>query len=316
MSDRIKLAEDFLLTSVKNGLAHSYDVEKNFWVKPYPEVTGYLMSYFSEYFDDIPLQILSAAKHLCKIQHKMGGYYSFNNKKYLFTFDTAIISHGFTSLYKKMSKKKFIDNAKRSAEFVIGMQIDNGTMFPVYDTNINAKYVNKNGGWGINFSYIQVKNIEGLLDIYELTNDSRYRDSALKLKNYGKMHCDLTFTHPGAYCLEGLLAIGEKDFVYNKLIDEIVPRIQSNGFLPYSKELSYAYVSGSIQMGILLYKVGLKEHAYHILEWARKVQSHHNSGGLFQYANVDGSLNHDIHTEINTWGTKYYVVLERLFNES
>jgi len=313
--DRIKLAEDFLLTSLKDGLAHSYDVEKNCWVKPYPEATGYLLSYFSEHFEDVPSQILYVANRLCRIQHKTGGYTSFDDNRYLFTFDTAQIMHGFASLYEKTDEEKYLDVAKKCAEFIIKMQIDNGGMFPIYDTTLNAKYVNKNGGWGRCFSHIQVKNIEGLLLLYELTNDSRYMESAVRLRDYGKKHCDLTFTHPGAYCLEGMLAISEKDFVYNKLKDEIVPIIQPYGFSPYSKGLSYAYVSGSVQMGILLYKVGLKKYANSILGWARKVQSNHNSGGLFQYANADGSLNHDIHTEINSWGTKYYAQLERLFDE-
>jgi len=222
---------------------------------------------------------------------------------------------GFASLYKKTDEVRYLKVAQKCAEFIIEMQIDNGAMFPVYDTRLNAKYVNKKGSWGINFSYIQVKNIEGLLLLYKLTNDSQYMESAEKLRTYGKTHCDLKFSHPGAYCLEGMLSIGDHDFVYNKLRDEVVPRIQPNGFLPYFEEASYAYVSGSVQMGILLYKVGLKEYAHSILEWARKVQSNHTSGGLFQYANTDGSLNRDVHTEINSWGTKYYAQLERLFQE-
>jgi len=314
--DGIKLAEGFLLKSIKNRLAHSYAVEKKSWIKPYPEATGYLISYFSEYFPTVPAQIVSAADYLRKIKHKHGGYFSFDNNRYLFTFDTAQIMHGFASLYKKTGKKQYLDIARKCANFVIEMQIDNGAMFPVYDTKVDAKYVDKNGSWGVNFSYIQVKNIEGLLLMHELTNDAIYKESAIKLRNYGKKHCDLTFTHPGAYCLEGMLAMDERDFVYNKLRDEIVPRIQPNGFLSYSKKLPYAYVSGSVQMGILLYKVGLKKHAYPILEWTRKVQLNHNSGGLFQYANADSSLNHNVHTEINSWGTKYYAQLERFFSKN
>ena len=82
-------------------------------------------------------------------------------------------------------------------------------------------------------------------------------EAAIKLRNYGKKNFDLTFTHPSAYYLEGMLAINEEDYVYDKLKEGIIPRIRTNGFLPYSEGVSYAYVSGSIQMGILLYKVGL-----------------------------------------------------------
>jgi len=316
MNSHIKLAENFLLNSIRNDqLANSYDVKKKCYVKPYPEATGYLLSYFSEYYNDIPSQIILAADYLCRIQSENGGYTSFNNKNYLFTFDTAQIMHGFASLYKKTKAGKYLNAAKKCADFVSEMVLENGMTFPIYDKKINAKYVKKDGGWGISFSYIQVKNIEGLLLMYELTNDIRYKNTAIKLRDYGKKYCDLTFIHPGAYCLEGLLSIGEKDFVYDKLKKEITPRIHPNGFLSYSKELSYSYVSGSVQMGILLYKVGLNEYAHSILEWARKVQLNHGSGGLFQYANPDSSLNTEVHAEINTWGTKYYAQLERIFSK-
>lgn len=313
---RIELADSFLLSALRKGLAHSYDSEKDLWVKPYPEVTGYLLSYFSKYYPDIPAQIISAANRLCNIQHKKGGFYTFFSNQYLYTFDTAQIMHGIASLYKKINDRKFYKTAMKCSKFIIDMQIDNGAMFPVYNTKTNAKYVSKKSTWGGGFSCIQTKNIEGLLLIYELTGDSKYLKSAERLKDFGKKHCDLTFSHPGAYCLEGLLAMGESNFVCNKLRDEIEPKIHPNGFLPYSEGLSYAYVSGSIQMGILLFKVGQKAQAHSILEWAKKVQMNHNTGGLFQYANADGSINQDVHTEINTWGTKYYAELERLFEEN
>jgi hypothetical protein len=323
--EHIELAEKFLLKCLEGGLARSYDVKKKYWVKPYPEATGYLLSYFSQYWLNIPSVVLNAANYLLRIQHPTGGFPTFfqrrlfqlfNKPRYLYTFDTAQIMHGFLSLYKKTNEKIFFEVARKCAEFVINMQTENGSMFPIFDLKLRKKYVNENGSWGSNFSPIQVKNIEGLLLMYELTNESKYKTAAIKLRDYGLKHCDLTFTHPGAYCLEGLIAIGEKEFVYNKLKEEIVPRIQPNGFLSYSKTLPYAYVSGSVQMAILLFKIGLKKTARLILEWARKVQLNHNSGGLFQYANPDGSLNCDVHREINSWGTKYYAELERLFNEN
>lgn len=312
--NHIKAAESFLLKSIRGGLSCSYDVKKKCWVKPYPETTGYLLSYFSQNFPLVPDIIFQAADYLSKLQHQSGGYPSFSNRRYLFTFDTAQIMHGFASLYKKTNNDIFLNIAKRCADFILSMQISNGIMFPAYDTKLKCKYVDKNGQWGINFSQIQVKNIEGLLLMYEITNDSKYLKAAVKLRDFGVTHYDLTFTHPGAYCLEGLMALNEGDFVRTTLKKEIIPRIKSNGFLSYSPTTQYAYVSGSVQIGILLYKVALKEIAYSILEWTRKVQLNHNSGGLFQYANFDSTLNSDVHTEINSWGTKYYAEFERLFN--
>ena len=38
-------AENWLYSCAYNGLAHSYNIEKEQWVKEYPEVTGYLLDY-------------------------------------------------------------------------------------------------------------------------------------------------------------------------------------------------------------------------------------------------------------------------------
>jgi hypothetical protein len=114
------------------------------------------------------------------------------------------------------------------------------------------------------------------------------------------------------YFLEGLMAYGKNDIVFDILSKKIIPRVQKNGFISYSEELSYSYVSGSVQLGILLYKNGYKEQAYSIAKWSSIVQDNHESGGLFQYANSDATLNYDVHTEINSWGTKYYCELNRL----
>lgn len=46
MNNYIEQAERFLNSCVFDGLAHSYDVNNGIWVKPYPEVTGYLLNYF------------------------------------------------------------------------------------------------------------------------------------------------------------------------------------------------------------------------------------------------------------------------------
>ena len=49
MSDfNVKRGENYLLDCVFDGLAHSYDVLTKSYVKPYPEVTGYVIKYFCD----------------------------------------------------------------------------------------------------------------------------------------------------------------------------------------------------------------------------------------------------------------------------
>lgn len=314
-SSSIHLAERFLEQCIRDGLAHSYDVIKKTWVKPYPEVTGYLLSYFANdtRSNEVRSSVITAAEKLIVIQDDQGGFPSFSDEHYLFTFDTGQIIHGLASLFKKTGEQKYLSAATACGEFVCDMQLPDGSMFPVYDLRYGAKYVDNDGTWGNSFSPIQAKNIEGLLLLSGLTSNEKYRTAAQKLARWSKQHCDLTYTHPGAYCLEGLLAIGEEEFVRDRLKEEIIPRIGSNGFLAYSEDLPYSYVSGSVQMAILLFKLGFKEESRSILEWARVVQSNHFMGGLFQYAGKDGELDDHVHTEMNSWGTKYFAQLERMW---
>jgi hypothetical protein len=92
----------------------------------------------------------------------------------------------------------------------------------------------------------------------------------------------------------------------------VIPRICGNGYIAYTPELEYAYVSGVIQLGILLFKLGYVEEARKIRAYGRTVQEKDTCGGLFQYADSEGNLDHHVHTEVNSWGTKYFCELERL----
>ena len=58
--------------------------------------------------------------------------------------------------------------------------------------------------------------------------------------------------------------------------------------------------------------MGYTDEAKKIREYGRMVQKKSDTGGLFQYADRNGDLNRDIHSEINSWGTKYFCELERM----
>ena len=71
--ERVERAEAFLLSALRGGLAHSYDVKSKQWVKAYPEVTGYVVSYFSKFCASLPSSVVAAANRLSAIQYKNGG---------------------------------------------------------------------------------------------------------------------------------------------------------------------------------------------------------------------------------------------------
>ena len=82
----VEEGEKYLKKCVFKGLAHSYDVKSKKYVKPYPEVTGYVIKYFCDYYEVLPSNILKAANNLVKLQDKKtGGYMSFEDKNMLFS---------------------------------------------------------------------------------------------------------------------------------------------------------------------------------------------------------------------------------------
>jgi hypothetical protein len=316
ITDRIDRAESFLLDCTRDGLAHSYDVTKNIWVKPYPEVTGYLLSYFAQSYKELPIKIKVATDHLVDIQHDNGGYRSFFKPKYLFSFDTAQILHRMLSVYLRTNENKYLKSAEKCIDFLYSMQRDNGSICGIYDINKQTN-VDEAGGFykGDSRHTLQCKNIEGLLLFHKVTGDERAMLMASKLRDFCKSSEYNSATHPFGYYLEGLLAHGDVEFVKGKLREIASYQLHKNGFIPYSKDLPYAYVSGSAQVAVLMYKLGMKNYALNICNWLNKVQDNHSCGGLFQYANQDSSLNTAVHTEINSWGTKYFCELNRLVLE-
>lgn len=318
--EEIQNAEQFLLSCIKNDLAHSLSSEGNndVWVKPYPEVTGYLLTYFCKkpISKKLLTEMTMIAKKLINIQHTCGGFPSFYDQHNLYTFDTAQIMNGLLSLYILDKNPIYLQSALKAGDFLCSMQQPSGAMFPIYDTLSKSKTAYKKNStgtnWGSTFSFIQVKNAEGLLLLHKLTKNKKYLASAELLSNICLETVDYLYTHPLAYYLEGLVALGLVSKAKEILKNIVIPRIAPNGFIAYYPKAKFAYVSGSVQLGILLWKMGYKKNARSILNWARLVQQNNSSGGLYQYAMPSGKVDSSIHTEINSWGTKYYCELLRL----
>lgn len=311
----IKKGEKYLLDCVFDGLAHSFDVPTSKYVKPYPEVTGYVIKYFCDLYDTLPRNIVKAANKLVKLQDKKtGGYASFSDPNILFAFDTSQILIGLIAIYQKTKKEKYKKTAIKAGEFLLMMQESNGAIVPIYDRKINEKIVSQdmyaiwNGPW----SGLMCKLTEGFEALYELTQDNKYKKAKELTADFYENAEYIECTHPLGYWLEGLYEAGRTKKINEILRNKVIPRIRNNGYIPYKEDLEYAYVSGIIQLGIILAKMGYVEEALKIREYGRRVQANSSTGGLFQYADEEGNLDDHVHTEINSWGTKYFCQLEQL----
>lgn len=318
MNKAVENGEKFLRECLFDGLAHSYDIESGTYVKPYPEVTGYLLSYFCENYNTVDEQIIEATDKLLELQDPhVGGYATFYDKNTLFSFDTSQILIGLINVYKITNERKYYDAALFAGEFLLMMQCDNGAIIPTYSVKRRERYINDsqyeiwNGSW----SGLMCKLTEGFDALYSVSNDERFLIAKNKAADFYAKSEYIECSHPLGYWLEGLYAGGKHEIVDKILREKVIPRIQSNGYISYADKYDFAYVSGTIQLGIMLYKMGYIEMAQKICEYGEEVQRHHESGGLFQYANSDGSVNCSIHGEQNSWGTKYFCQLERLIGE-
>lgn len=319
VNNYVAKGEDFLKRCVFHGLAHSYDVQTHRYVKPYPEVTGYVIKYFCDYGDDIPSNIVRAANKLVGIQDKKtGGYASFDNDDILFAFDTSQILIGLTAIYRRTKKKKYMNAALRAGDFLLMMQMDNGAIAPAFDRRKSEIVISEqlysiwNGPW----SGLMCKLTEGFQALYDLSNDEKYLRAKVKTADFYANAEYIECTHPLGYWLEGLYEGGKYDKVDEILKGKVIPRIRDNGYIAYREDLDYAYTSGIVQLGIILYKRGFMDEAESIRSFTRTVQSNNNSGGIIQYCDDEGAPDNHIHREINSWGTKYFCELERIMDKA
>lgn len=315
MNHEIDRAFEYLLNCSKTGLAHSYDELSMKWVKPYPEVTGYLVSYFSshKYEHDLEPHIRKMIKVLLLRQETCGGWKSFEGNAVLF-FDTVQILKGlFDSGFWK-SDYRVKSAIQRGVQFLDSQTTSSGLVFPIYLAHLNAMSA-KNNSWSDGFSGINSKVLEllysdGFSEIYPQSMYLRERILGWSLEIP-----QIDFTHPGAYQLEGLFAAGQIDLVRERIMKVFLPTLRQNGFIPYRSDLGYAYTSGSAQLGILMAKTGLTEEAKSIHSYLQKLISMSPSGGLVQYSNSEGDHDTSIHGESNSWGTKYFLELNHVLGK-
>jgi len=156
--------------------------------------------------------------------------YSFNSEN-IFSFDSGMVLYGLVNLYKQTKQDKLLSSCRECADFLINkMQNPDGSFNSIFSAKTNVN-INPGDKWSSQPGSFHAKIALGLTDLFEITNEIRYRESAIKVCEFaltkqdatGRFitdnHAQTTHLHPHAYTIEGLIYAGTA-FKIAKFIDQ------------------------------------------------------------------------------------------------
>jgi len=227
------------IQSADGGVHAWYDMTTNKHSYLYSEITGYAITSFLYLYklynrDEYIKRAENAAEWIIKnALSDCGGvktryftdedtvdeHTSFSGGN-IFSFDTAMVLYGFANLYKITGEQRYLDYAKKTADFLIDtMQQTNGSFVAIYNEK-KGIVPNSTKKWSTQSGSFHTKNALGLVVMYEITHDEKYKEASLKICDFalskqeenGRFITDTaslcTHLHPHCYTIEGLSFVG------------------------------------------------------------------------------------------------------------
>lgn len=252
----LKLAIDWLVQSdIRNknsnevsygGFNSGYDLRKKSYSLAYCEITGYAISLLVNLYtirrkkQDFLEFARNAGNFLVGMQFKganqkiLGAFpqgYSFLKRDIIYdfySFDTAICISALVDLFRETGEQKFLSSAKIAGEWLINqMQYDDGAFRAIY--NHCTQDFTQIKKWFGDRGCLHAKNAIGLLKLFDVTGDIRFKESVNKVCNWvlnlqkrngafiAKESESFVFTHAHCYATEGLLyaylSLGNKKYL-------------------------------------------------------------------------------------------------------
>jgi methionyl-tRNA formyltransferase len=243
---RVKKAMGWFLNSGIQNPTGAKDVDGkdvgggfNAWFNPtskkfsyiYTEISGYAITTLVYFFKEFKEQIfLDKAKHvgdwLLSIQDVSGAFptaFYFDNKenkpKEFVTFDIGMVLNGLVNLFRETNEEKYLNSAKKTADWLLKYIKEDGSIAAMVDYEGNAKDYDLT--WSTQSGSFHSKIGIGLLNLFDITKEQRYKEAAVGLCNfaltkqkkdgqfltYGKLLG--TNLHPHSYSAEGLFVAGK-----------------------------------------------------------------------------------------------------------
>lgn len=219
----------------QQGFVCWYDAEKQSMPYVYSEITGYLTTLMCAlYAETTDRRFLESAcgagEWLARTAHtSIGGFrclYPLEPSRFeykysqLYTFDCGVIISGLVDLFRATGDGRYLATAVTAADWLIReMQKPDGGFYAVYDVE-TEKVIESDQEWSLCSGSYHTKIAIGLINLFEVTGHSRYRDSAIAACDFALTFQQpdgrfVTFpgeggtnSHPHAYSAEGLWVVG------------------------------------------------------------------------------------------------------------
>ena len=364
LDDSIKLAKEWLLNSgiqnlegVHKGAFNSrFDVDKKNYPYAYSEITGYgtntLIFLYNLEKNNLYLDRakLAADWLINKATHKSGGiltrhFYdeanfmgSFESEE-IFAFDCGMVLNGVTSLYNITKEKAYLNFSIKLADFMINkMQKPDGSFYAVYHAK-NNKLIDDGEKWSTQSGALHAKLSIGLINLYEITKNDKYKNSARKVcddslkyqKEDGRFitfkKTGDTLFHPHCYAAEGLYVAGnyfdnekyleasKKSTIYlfeNQLKDGGTPQMFKNDkFIDFERT---DILGQALRIGVLFSKYieneKLDKLAKRLLEF-QVINGDQKGGFTYGYDEFGKKYKH-----VNSWCTMFAIQSLELYQQS
>ena len=246
------------------------------WTPGYPEVTGYIIPTFWDYYrllgrDELAQRAIRMADWELKLQMSEGGFESLYEGEGLapVVFNTAQVIRGLTRTYLETCESRYLAAAVRAADWIVANQESDGSW-------TKANYL------GMKRTY-DVYAAAGLAQLAMVTSEDRYSRAAIGNCEFALRHqrdngwfdlCDNTTrgnatpsTHTLCYTVDGLLetgaALNDDSLVAaaERTAGALMESVDSTGRLPgrfdsdWRPASKYVVVTGSAQLCVILMKL-------------------------------------------------------------
>ncbi|MBA3058015.1 MAG: hypothetical protein KJ614_01030 [Gammaproteobacteria bacterium] len=249
------------------------------WRASYPETTGYIITSllaFSAEFDDAAVAAAAMRMAAWETAVQMpsgavqGGPVCPPERQTAAIFNTGMVLDGWCSAYRHSGDPKLMVAARKAADFLVGDLDEQG-------------YFKTNGAF-VSAGEIKTYSCLCAWSIYrfgELAQDESYQRAAVRVIEAALRqqqpngwfahncltHSDAPLTHTIGYTLQGVLEVGalagRPDFIHavRRSVDAILPRIESNGYLPGRFYADWepagfsSCLTGSAQIAIVAYRL-------------------------------------------------------------